>query len=83
MLCCVLCWVPQLAAQLRKVQQQEKKLKSLTDQVSGLKEQIQSLTAARQKAQDNLTEQMQVCGQLPSTAACFIPVLVSIEGVPI
>lgn len=42
------------------MEQQEKKLKSLTDQVSGLKDQIQSLNAARQKAQDNFTQQLQV-----------------------
>jgi hypothetical protein len=75
-LCCLLlCWLPQLAAQVRKVEQQEKKLKSLTDQVSGLKEQIQSHNAARQKAQDNFTEQMQVGGGIQTTAACVIPVL--------
>lgn len=61
-LCCAVCLllVLQLAAQVRKVEQQEKKLKSLMEQVNGLKDQIQSLNAARQKAQDSFTQQLQV-----------------------
>jgi hypothetical protein len=50
----------QLAAQTRKLEQAEKKVKSSSEQAQGLKEQIQAQTAARQKGQDSFNKQLQV-----------------------
>lgn len=50
----------QLAAQTRKLEQAEKKVRSSNEQAKGLKEQIQAQTAARQKAQDSFNKQLQV-----------------------
>lgn len=59
-MCCDSAHAVQLAAQTRKLEQAEKKVKSSTEQAQGLKEQIQAQTAARQKAQDSLNKQLQV-----------------------
>jgi hypothetical protein len=50
----------QLAAQVRKAEQQEKTIQSLIKESKRLKDQMQSATAARQKMQDGLDQQLQV-----------------------
>lgn len=53
-------WLLQVAAQVRKADQQEKTIQGLHNESKRLKDQIQSLTAARQKLQDSLDQQRQV-----------------------
>lgn len=63
-MCVVCCAVRcvQLSPQIRKVEQQQKKIKSQADQIHGLNEQLGVLQAERQQAQKKFNQQLEVGG---------------------
>jgi len=58
--CCGVC--VQLSPQIRKVEQQQKKIKSQADQIHSLNEQLGVLQAERQQAQKKFNHQLEVGG---------------------